>query len=174
MKKSSHKILALASLLVAPLAFAGTLVHSANFERAKIGWTGRPGSDSVPPNAEITTNGAVPCLTVKTQGKLGEGFQWTCPERVTPGIPYRISFRLKLSATEPVTYQVTTVDGTMSATDSENWNQIAYYPNDLGKWVDVSFVFTPTKDRIGLALAAGVNHEFPLDIFIADFVLEKF
>lgn len=174
MKTSSLKILLLASLLVAPLGFAGTVVHSANFERSKSGWAGRPSADSVPPSVEITTNGAVPCISVKTQGKLGEGFQWTCPEKVTPGIPYRISFRIKLSATETVTYQVTTVDGTMPASDNTNWQQIGYYPNDLGKWVDVTIVFTPTKDRIGLALAAGVPHEFPLEISIADFVLEQF
>jgi hypothetical protein len=165
----------LALVALAAVAKAGeVVVYNSGERQGNSDWVGRssPGGSN-PPVVALTLEGKR-SLQVTTDEKLGSGLHWNCPVILTAGAQYKVSFKIKLSATEPVVCRVTDEAGTSWGAETHDWHGVPYKEKNLGTWVQYNLVLTPVGTRIGLDIAAAANHEgYPFEITVTELKLTK-
>ena len=165
----------LAAVAMATVAKAAEVsVYASSERQGSSDWIGRSSPGGGNPPVTTTNSEGKRCFQVTTDEKLGSGLHWNCPVAVAPGAQYKLSFKVKLSATEPVVCRVTDEAGTNWGAEAHDWHGIPYKEKNLGTWVQYNLVLTPAGTRIGLDIAAAANHEgYPFDIIVTELKLTK-
>jgi hypothetical protein len=130
-------------------------------------WHGRPSTTGGPPSVTAATDPGSehmgkPSLTLKTDGKVGSGFQLDPVVKVTPDNSYILTFWFRTSSPVVTSFRISGAEGKEYGEATPTWHST---PVGTDQWTRVDYKFKAVGRYIGIEMGEGeVGNPFQFSV----------